>query len=159
SFLLSPLAVERVGEDFAGCAQQRDVIICPPLLALDRIEAQEADAISCAPQWNTEPGVDAAHCQPRFLLASWQRLNAGNIDAGMTVKPFGRPSRSYRQRAVRPANGGVDSFTTPTMGSGVHCIIGFMEDDIDAIHPHMTAQLLEPLQYSVACRIELRIDQ
>ena len=77
----------------------------------------------------------------------------------MTLIPFGSPGRSYCQRAVWPANEGVDSFATPTIGSGVDCIIGFVEDDIDAIYAHMTAQLLEPLQYSVACPIELRIDQ
>ena len=67
---LGLLAAERAGKDLTDRAQQRDVVVCPALLGLDRIEAQEANAISCVPHRNTEPGADAALGQPRSLLAS-----------------------------------------------------------------------------------------
>lgn len=66
---LGLLAAERAGKDLTDRAQQEDVVVCPPLLGLDRIEAQEANAISCVPHRNTEPGTDAGLRQPRFLLA------------------------------------------------------------------------------------------
>ena len=113
---LGLLAAERAGKDLTDRAQQRDVVVCPALLGLDRIEAQEADAISCVPQRNAEPGADAALRQPRFLLASWQCLNGGNVDAAMTLIALGTPGRSDRQRAVRPAIGCIDSFAAPTDG-------------------------------------------
>ena len=99
------IAAERAGKDLADRAQQCDVVVCPALLGLDRIEAQEANAISCVPQRNTEPGADAALRQPRFLLASWHCLNGGNVDAAMTLIPLRTPGRPDRQRAVRPATG------------------------------------------------------
>ena len=45
------------------------------------------------------------------------------------------------------------------MGPAIHCIIGSVEDDIDAVHARVAAQLLEPLQDSMARPIDWRIDQ
>ena len=117
---LGPLAAERAGEDLTGRAQQRDVVVCPALLGRDRIEAQQADALSCRPHRNTEPGADAPLRQPRFLLAWRQLLNRGNIDAAITLIAFKTPGRSDCQRAVRPAIGCINSFATPAIGRGIH---------------------------------------
>ena len=166
---LGLLSAERAGKNLTDRAQQRDGVVCPVLLPLDRIEAQASDAISGVPQRNTEPGADAALHQPRFQLASWHCLNGRDVDAAMTLIHFAAPGRfsdavlwafaSDCPRGVRPAIGWTESFATPGIGSDVQCIIDLLEDDTDAIHARVAAQLLEPLPDSVARPIQGRIDQ
>ena len=141
---LGPLALQRVGEDFADRAQQRDVVVGPALPRLNRIESEQTDPPARTPHGKAKPGADAALREGDLLRARWQLADRGNMNRSLLDEAL-EPRRPCCWQIPTACHRRLDAGTTPCVRSVVAFPVGVEQEDVGAIDAGVLAKLHERL--------------
>ena len=115
---LGPLALQRVGEDFADRAQQRDVVVGPALLRLNRIEPEQTDPPCPHTTWEGKARSGCRAPRGRSSPRPMAARDRGNMNRSLLDEALESGGHGCGQ-ILTARHGGFDAGPTPCVRSVV----------------------------------------